>query len=306
MKNALIALVALAGVAGAAVWLLRDFSPQPMPTPQQSEYAVNPELVKSALEPYQQALEASRRPVVRIELVDFPEDDPLASKVGGSAWWPQSEAAPTSEEGSEMVLLAQINFDEMPASTAYPGKGLLQFFIAPDDYYGANFDGDYSVEGLSQQRNFRVVYWPDTSGPGQTLQPQADDDFMTPHSPDKPRRMSFSAGEERLSSSDYRFDQLFGGNAYGKFEAWAETNGHDKRVIDDIYLELDGAGHKFGGYPYFTQSDPRSEGPYELLLQLDTDEHMMWGDAGVGAFFIDPADLAKGDFSRVMYNWDCH
>lgn len=301
---ALVGLVAIVALAGA--WLLCDFSPEPLSKPPMPEYAVSPELVQAALEPYREALEASRRPVVQISLVDFPEDEPLASKVGGSAWWPRAEAAPVGEDGSALVLLAQINFGEMPASTAYPDSGLLQFFIAPDDYYGANFDSGFSVEELSEQRNFRVVYWPDTSGPEQTLPPQADEDYMTPHLPDKPRRMQFAAGQERMSSSDYRFDQMLGGNGYERFEAWADENGHDKRIVDDIYLELDGSGHKFGGYPYFTQSDPRAEGPYELLLQLDTDEHMMWGDAGVGGFFIDPADLARGDFSRVMYNWDCH
>ena len=44
----------------------------------------------------------------------------------------------------------------------------------------------------------------------------------------------------------------------------------------------------------------------ELLLQLDSDDQMMWGDVGVGGFFIAPEDLAKADFSRVMYTWDCH
>ena len=71
---------------------------------------------------------------------------------------------------------------------------------------------------------------------------------------------------------------------------------------------LDGSGHKLGGYPYFTQEDPRSAEGMELLLQLDSDDsvNMMWGDVGVGNFFIAPEDLKRGDFSRVAYSWDCH
>lgn len=264
------------------------------------------ETVQAALEPFRAALEATRRPVVRIELEDFPQDDPHASKVGGSAWWPEGEAAPVGQDGEALVLLAQINFAEMPASPQYPGKGLLQFFIASDDYYGANFDSGFTTEELSLQRNFRVAYWPETSRPGRVLPAEGGDEYMTPHLPDKPRRMRFVAGDEMLSSSDYRFDQVLGGNAYTTLEAWAEANGQNKSVIDDVFLHLDGSGHKFGGYPFFTQTDPRQAGPHELLLQLDTDEHMMWGDSGVGGFFIDPADLARGDFSRVIYNWDCH
>ena len=33
---------------------------------------------------------------------------------------------------------------------------------------------------------------------------------------------------------------------------------------------------------------------------------MLWGDVGVCNFFIHPQDLAKRDFSKVLYNWDCH
>lgn len=303
----LIAIVAVAGLLAALAWWYRA-GPMPAALSVQTslEKPVSEEMVQAALEPFREALEATRRPVVRIELEDFPQDDPRASKVGGSAWWPEGEAAPAGQDGEALVLLAQINFGEMPVSPQYPTQGLLQFFIASDDYYGANFDSDFTAEELSRQRNFRVAYWADTSGAGRVLPTTGGDEYMTPHLPEKPRRMRFIAGDEVLSSSDYRFDQLLGGNAYTTLEAWAQANGKDKSVIDGVYEHLDGSGHKFGGYPFFTQSDPRQGGPHELLLQLDTDEHMMWGDSGVGGFFIDPADLARGDFSRVIYNWDCH
>ena len=44
-----------------------------------------------------------------------------------------------------------------------------------------------------------------------------------------------------------------------------------------------------------------------LLLQLDSDELMdlMWGDMGVGHFFIRASDLERRDFSKVLYDWDC-
>jgi uncharacterized protein YwqG len=71
-------------------------------------------------------------------------------------------------------------------------------------------------------------------------------------------------------------------------------------------------GHKIGGYPYFTQYDPRaytrySDCDFNLLFQMDTDwpENIMWGDAGVGNFFIREEDLRNCDFSHVLYNWDC-
>lgn len=71
-------------------------------------------------------------------------------------------------------------------------------------------------------------------------------------------------------------------------------------------------GSKAGGYALFTQDDPRdmdNDGEWLLLLQIDTSDEegvdIMWGDGGVGHFFIRPEDLAKRDFSNVWYNWDC-
>ena len=70
--------------------------------------------------------------------------------------------------------------------------------------------------------------------------------------------------------------------------------------------------HQIGGYPFFAQDDPRTHEPwlhYEVLLfQLDSHDAMgvQWGDFGIGNFFIKRSDLLKRDFSRVLYNWDCH
>ena len=66
------------------------------------------------------------------------------------------------------------------------------------------------------------------------------------------------------------------------------------------------------GHPFFTQEDVREEGSrYDtLLFQLDSEtvdeeEITMWGDCGVGNFFINAEDLKNLDFSNVVYNWDC-
>ena len=97
---------------------------------------------------------------------------------------------------------------------------------------------------------------------------------------------------------------------------------HDDEAACDAYTEFVFAesakdergcyngGHRIGGYPEFTQEDPRAQVPafreYVQLMQLDSDDkHTMWGDAGVGHLFIHPDDLRRRDFSRVMYSWDC-
>ena len=80
-----------------------------------------------------------------------------------------------------------------------------------------------------------------------------------------------------------------------------------------IYLdpELSGDGSKLLGYPCFIQYDPRDyeedKQKYDtLLLQLDSDSgYVYWGFQGLGSFFINGQKLKEGDFSDVMYNWDC-
>lgn len=263
--------------------------------------------LQAFLAPIQSRLDASRRPLRRIQLEALPGDDLDVSKVGGRAWWPKDEPPPLQVSGEGLVLLAQINFAEVPPMEGYPSEGLLQFYIpVSSDLYGANFDSaSMSMEVLARQQEFRVVYWLDVDVPAVGLPVQRGD--MTPHDPSKPRRMRFVADVEPISVADYRFDRFFEGGTYSAVEAFAQSRGIDvDGLADALWERHSGAGHKLGGYPYFTQTDPRSAGDWELLLQLDSDDEMMWGDVGVGGFFIAPEDLARGDFSRVAYSWDCH
>lgn len=63
--------------------------------------------------------------------------------------------------------------------------------------------------------------------------------------------------------------------------------------------------------PYFTQEDPRAADDDDVLLfQLDSEGHgdevdIMWGDSGIGMFFIRPADLRARRFERAWFYWDC-
>ena len=34
-------------------------------------------------------------------------------------------------------------------------------------------------------------------------------------------------------------------------------------------------------------------------------DYVLWGDCGVGNFFINRRDLENLDFSRILYTWDC-
>lgn len=193
----------------------------------------------------------------------------------------------------------------------YPRDGILQFYISgmeKGSAYGMDLETDRRTEAsLSEQRYFRVRYYPVPLAPLASLAPVRIRDTRgeTPHETTRPRRMRFTLQREEISALDSSFERLVGVEPYGFVESASLRLG---RSVESLSQALNsGAGHKIGGYPYFTQFDARAaDSRLRLLLQLDSDDQMMWGDVGVGNFFIDPEALARSDFRVVMFTWDNH
>lgn len=252
----------------------------------------------AALEPFRSQLLATQRQFVRVKAQKAADAAPWTSKVGGLPYWPQTQEWPRNPEGAPLYFLAQINFAEMPALSPFPTKGIVQFFINDDDLYGMDFD-DGEV-----QDTFRVVFHPE---PRHSLEglltrtPTQAEYELLPHHPETSYPLTFSLAEEVAPATDAYFSTVFGAGFFAQFgeQEWSVYEDFGKKVRSD--------GHKIGGYAYFTQDDPRlPEDPMLLLFQLDSDEGMdlMWGDMGVGHFFIRETDLLNGDFSKVLYDWD--
>ena len=240
----------------------------------------------------------------------------LDSKVGGLPYWDPALPYPTDSQGNKMTLLAQLNFAQLGTENPLPRAGMLQFFIGQDDGFGIDFDQP------DRQKNFRVVYHPEPD-PALTLEQiqvlklptHVEADLCTPVI----REAAFTAEKTvgYMGPGNCRFDALFRevvravtGEDIGEQNAYQYF---DKADRDYFYDQLSAAGHRLLGYPFFTQYDPREpEGPYDtLLFQLDSDmaedrkDLVLWGDCGVGNFFINREDLLRRDFSRILYNWDC-
>ncbi len=240
----------------------------------------------------------------------------LDSKVGGLPYWDPGLPYPVDSQGNQMTLLAQLNFAQLGTEDPLPRAGVLQFFIGQDDGFGIDYDQP------DRQKNFRVVYHPEPD-PALTLEQiqalelptHVEADLCTPVI----REAAFTAEKTvgYMGPENSRFDALFReavqavtGEDIGDKHEYQYFDGADR---DYLYDQLSAAGHRLLGYPFFTQYDPREpEGPYDtLLFQLDSDmaddrkDLVLWGDCGVGNFFINREDLLRRDFSRVLYNWDC-
>ena len=250
-------------------------------------------------------LEPHRLPLIRITPVAEPPSTPWQSRFGGAAYWPKGEPWPTTPDGNPLFLLAQLNLDDMPPLAGYPDKGMLQFFIANDDLMGLRFasGGQDAMTVATDPVGFRVIYHPEIlQDPSQIEQqpPVPDDDVYLPL--DGSYALHFAADTALPSPTDHRFDAVMEG-----------TDDLPDDAHDILYDTYSAEGCHMGGYATFTQDDPRygqTPGDWLLLFQMDTvhdDEgvDIMWGDSGVGNFFIHREDLARRDFSRVWYNWDC-
>ncbi len=224
------------------------------------------------------------KPCVKIKLTDT-KPSIFESKIGGFGYIPHDKDFPTDSKGNQLRLLAQIECDKIQLD-GFMKTGLLQFWVLNDDVSGMEWDDQTKQDG------FRVIYYPEVDNTvtkdeieSKFVKNEFDDDDMLPVF--RECGMSFEKSENRFIY-------------YGQ------------ELPEEAYDE--NIGHKVGGYPYFTQSDPRDEKMLEyydfLLFQLDTDcigkEYVvMWGDVGVGNFFINSEKLKNQDFSDVLYNWDC-
>jgi len=238
------------------------------------------------------------------------------SKFGGIPYWDFSKEFPVDSKGEKLNLLAQINFDkENFNDKRLPNKGILQFYISSnDDIYGMDFDEQ------DQQINWRVIYHENVNYEvtEEVVKKNGVKSFNEMDIEDYPPfndayRISFEIVDEVMSCYDQDFSSIvvnFLKEKYNIILEEYEVEEYLEQIDEDYYKKFGTYGHKLLGYPGFTQSDPRcynqKYSKYDtLLLQIDSDDDIMWGDCGVANFFINKEDLENNNFSNILYNWDC-
>lgn len=265
---------------------------------------------------YARLKEATKTPCIKLEPYKKASESLTESKIGGLPYLPLEGDMPRDEKGEAMYLLAQINCEELPKNEIYPDKGLVQFWLGEDEdnyLYGLDF------EAPTKQKNWRILYY-ETFEVGQSFEevknvykPRYE---ASPLEVDEEGNAScfalrFSETESVLPLEAEAFGECF-------IRLWNEAYPEDK-LEGELYEALSEDEHeylweltdepcsKIGGYANFTQWDARKAGSYKtLLLQLDTEDCIMWGDSGIGNFFIENEAKQTADFSNVFYNWDCY
>lgn len=214
------------------------------------------------------------------------------SKFLGTPFFPRHEVYPYDNSNQPMLLAAQINFAELPKNQLLPEGGLLQLYLSSSDWY---------------EEGYKVFYWEKKD-----LEKEHIKDFsfisleLYKELPIyKVHELIFQLDIDKGGSEDCQFDFMFGekGDYWSFFESLSDIQQEEF----EEYFNAD--GHKIGGFASFTQSDPRDYNKDQKsdiqILQIDTDQEIMFGDSGIGHLFINPADLAERRFERAYFYWDC-
>ncbi len=253
------------------------------------------------------------------------------SKVGGIPYHPQGFAYPHSRTGAPLRLLAQINLSEMPALDDFPREGMLQFYLGGDNAWIDSESAAYRVV-YHEQIDKNIPQQPLPDGYFDLSFSDADDvdayDAF-PFAHEFCKRMRFQQETSWMSLDDFRIQPYFEQCWYELFGE-SITEYYEEKVASatadfESYIDLYDKGcHRVGGYPLFSQDDPRGDSPEQAdkevqLLQLASDwvqdfdsdlyddprHRLMWGDCGLGHFFISHRDLLDRRFDRVLFAWDC-
>ena len=231
---------------------------------------------------------------IRLNFSEEKNVDVLKSKLGGAPYFEENEEYPVDSKGESMPLLIQINLSELPVESDLPKNGMLQFFISNDMDTECRviYREKISAEKYAYKNGINVM-------PNDGFSPVL-----------KECGVRFMESKDYICVNDNSFDDVL---------HTAVINIRGKEIDGDMYdnfsdsdceklcEKFSAGGSKLFGNPCFTQCDAREENSgEELLLQIDSDDKLtMWGDLGVGNFFIKNDDLKKLDFSKVLYSWDC-
>ncbi len=280
--------------------------------------------VKAAEAVYDELKAEHHKEVIYIKAEKVDDLSLEESKFGGFPFVPLGGAIPTNAEGSQLALLAQINCAQLPENNMYPSDGWLQVWCLEDEMYG------FCSDTIQPETNQKVLYIP-AGTQGEPLervvamyQPYTNEEcplwFVDEQGDIWGMRLSFTHGQQGITYSDGRFRDLFLDRWNKRYPEQAVENFYDlpDEIFENMVDSHDGpdCAHQLGGYPYFTQYDPRyeydsaelakyTEVLFQIDSQFDTKWDLCWGDAGVRNLFISREDLEALDFSDLLYNFDC-
>ena len=268
-----------------------------------------PRITQVELDTLRARLAKANLPIARVKLSNDGPSGAATSRIGGPAYvdslrrrWPVR-----GKDRRPMLLLAQINFAEVPALADFPSKGLLQLFGCVDERG--------HLESLENKAD-RVIRWfPDPDGNLTLTPPGPLSAFpkrysMSPRVVEKGMGMSFERNDAEANPANWPYDETLAG-----FDRRLPETDDVKRSLRALQQEAYGTEkdqgfHWVGGHPRFVQGDvrfePRLRKLNRVLLHLtDDNSDIRLGDSGELNLMISSKALRNADFDQAYCTWDC-
>lgn len=250
---------------------------------------------------------------------------------------------PTDSEGRQLRFVAQINFADVSGVPGLPSDGIMQFWLDRHmEIWVRDPDRKEGKHYTISNKKYRVLYYSPEDMKTKDRTTELHDQIDMSIYEDSESELCFGKltdvallGFNKTENclSMFSFDEI--DNYEVLFmDTWNDVISDPENTIKDVkevYGILkqipkgfsdqsdgkglfDNFGWKIGGYPGFVQSDFRkydydtkftSDNTF-LLLQMDSDGPIMWGDCGTAQIFITKEALAKRDFSKAVFEWACY
>lgn len=224
---------------------------------------------------------------------------------------------PTDSSGKQLRFMAQVNCGILNSLQDFPHNGLLQFWVQGDEYH--NF------LDIKDPKAYQVIYIENPSNNNISNVEIDERVYTLMNAGDFPyiwkKDYNFSDNLLLIPSNEILTPNRTDMELYSKLVAIEFANMFGSKDIDpqlsrkitDIIFDdkaKNAWGNRVGGYPSFTQSGPafrrEPDDDSVLLLQLDSDKELNWGDSGIASFFISQKDLLHKNFNNIEFYWDCY
>lgn len=262
-------------------------------------------LDEHGLSEHQDAILATVRPALFMQLAEAESGQPGQSRIGGVPDLPASLAWPKDPLLDHyLCFILQINLAELPkfSDNPLPTSGMLYLF--------ADEDGDYAEQVVVYRGSeaLQPAQLPDDA----VFITDWYDDLVTHRltfrlSPELPcwATTDYEALREHISDEDFVLHDInksLAGASIGKLLGHVSGIGHDPRTDAFVVREVN---HEWRfNYEQRATLDMTPAQRWRNLLQVDTSHavNLMFGDAGYLHILIHDEDLQRQDFSRVYVN----
>ena len=247
----------------------------------------------------------SSKPTIRLKLEKVSDDSNVTrSKIGGQPYWPTDKKYPTYN-GKDMVMLAQLNFSELPNIPNYPKSGILQFFVVNGDL---EYDDCNKLKAIYHEKINKDIDKSSRPKLSDAKYPIAENVYNLTGSVENAYPCDMWSPE--CTDNFLPIFNKYFGTDYSSFKDLYGLFGN--KLMEDLYNKIENMGSswgtRIGGYPSFVQYDPRTGNKRvynTLLFQIDSESGIMIGDCGIANIFINESKLKSKDFDDVFFTWDC-